>query len=347
MAIYHMTVKVMSRGGGKSATAGAAYRSGSAVKAAAYRSGQALGRDADGVVYDFTRKHDVLHAEIMTPDGELPDWCYDRTRLWNMVESVEKRKDAQLAREVECSLPRELTLEQQKELVNTFVKSQFTSRGMIADIAIHCHKAIDGKPHPHVHIMLTMRKVDSNGFAAKKERSWNSKEILQHWRKEWAQHVNVALEKNGHDVRIDHRTLKEQGLDRKPAINDGVRVQHMRARGIDVANAGDLAREKRMQVMQNMAREAVKQTQIQHQQQQNPVHRRFSIPQSVSRNGNFSHEWQFKPISMEAYAWQMMGKEADISQNNHHYQMQQLPQIEQHHLYGYEREYNNNSDMDI
>src|SRR6516165_11628728 len=101
MAIYHLSVKVISRGGGRCATAAAAYRAGELVH------DRSTGQD-----FDYTRKSGVEHTEILAPD-HAPQWVFDRAELWNRVEEAEVRKDAQLAREVEVALPIELNEESQ------------------------------------------------------------------------------------------------------------------------------------------------------------------------------------------------------------------------------------------
>jgi Ti-type conjugative transfer relaxase TraA len=196
MAIYHLSVKVISRGGGRSATAAAAYRAGELVHDRT--SGQDL---------DYTRKGGVEHTEILAPD-HAPSWVFDRAELWNRVEEAEIRKDAQLAREVEIALPIELNEESQVELVRDFAKEAFVSKGMVTDIAIHR----DNPDNPHAHILLTTRTLDGDGFG-KKERSWNATEELRHWRSLWAETANQALRERGLDIRIDHRTLEAQGLE--------------------------------------------------------------------------------------------------------------------------------------
>lgn len=218
MAIFHLRAKIISRSKGQSSLAGAAYRSGghSATHAAAYRSGERLTDTRTGRTFDYGRKQGILHAEILAPSG-APSWVHDRAQLWNAVELAEKRKDAQLAREIELSLPRELSHEQRLELVRSFVKEQFVNQGMIADIAIHCPIASDGKDQPHAHIMLTLRplKPDGSGFG-NKERAWNDHALLEHWREQWASAVNQALADADNAERIDHRTLKAQGVARDP-----------------------------------------------------------------------------------------------------------------------------------
>jgi ATP-dependent exoDNAse (exonuclease V) alpha subunit len=218
MAIYHLRAKIISRSKGQSSLAGAAYRSGghSATHAAAYRSGERLTDTRTGKTFDYGRKQGIVHAEILAP-SEAPSWVQDRAQLWNAVELTEKRKDAQLAREIELSLPRELSPAQRLELVRSFVREQFVNRGMVADIALHCPKASDGKDQPHAHIMLTLRplKPDGSGFG-NKERAWNDHALLEHWREQWAMAVNHALADADSAERIDHRTLKAQGIARVP-----------------------------------------------------------------------------------------------------------------------------------
>lgn len=147
MAIYHCSIKIISRGKGKSA-----------VAAAAYRSGENLTNEYDGITHDYTRKGGVVHTEILLPDHAPAEYA-DRAVLWNAVEKIEKAKNAQLAREIEIALPHELTREQGISLVREYVKEQFVSAGMCADIAIHDKQ--DG--NPHAHILLTVRPLNENG----------------------------------------------------------------------------------------------------------------------------------------------------------------------------------------
>ena len=141
MAIFHLSVKVISRGKGKSA-----------VGAAAYRSGEKIENVYDGIVHDYTRKRGIIHTQFVLP-SLAPAEYYNRSVLWNAVEKVEKAKNAQLARDIEISLPRELPFSRQKQLLIGFVSQTFVKEGMCADICIH--DKLDG--NPHAHIMLTMR----------------------------------------------------------------------------------------------------------------------------------------------------------------------------------------------
>lgn len=254
MAIYHLRLKVISRSLGRAARVGGATRR-SAIAAAAYRSGQRLYDDSQGRWFQFD-KPDVVHTEIIAPAG-APAWVFDRQALWNIVERAEKRHDAQLAREIELTLPRELTPEQRVGLVRQFVTEQFVAKGMVADVGIHVPDAADGAEQPHAHVMLSLRRLDPatlTGFSATKERDWNETEKIARlvaearkrfndsgleedkealdaaealrnvnvWRRTWAEHANGALERAGSDARIDHRTLEAQGIFRLPLPHLGV-----------------------------------------------------------------------------------------------------------------------------
>lgn len=197
MAIYHLSAKVISRAGGRSS-----------VAAAAYRTAGRLHDDRQGLEHDYSRKGGVVHSEIMVPQN-APDWMRDRSQLWNAVEIIEKRRDAQLAREIEVSLPRELDRGQRLEFLLGFIQREFVDRGMIADVAVHEGKARDGYGQPHAHVMLTMRELTGDGFG-KKDRSWNAPDLLLGWREAWARDANIALERAGRSERIDHRSLDAQ-----------------------------------------------------------------------------------------------------------------------------------------
>ena len=208
-------MQVIGRSAGRSATA-----------AAAYRSGEQVVDERTGRTHDYTGKSDIYGSEILLPEG-APERMGDRVVLWNEVERVEKRKDAQLSREVMVALPGELTHEQKQRLTREYVRGEFTGQGMIADIGYH-----DFESHnPHAHIMLTMRSVDAEGFG-KKQREWNKRKLLERQRKSWEEYANRALERAGFDERIDHRSLKEQGVEREPQIHLGAKVLEMEARGV-------------------------------------------------------------------------------------------------------------------
>lgn len=203
MAIYHFSAQTISRSQGRSA-----------VGCSAYRSATELFDEYYGKTHDYTKKEDVAFSQIMLPQNALA-WMSDREKLWNTVELNEKRKDAQLAREIQVSLPRELTLPENIELIKEFVQKEFIDKGMIADVAIHLDKSSDGELQPHAHVMLTMREITSEGFG-QKVREWNAKEYLLMWRENWAEVANRHLALNGHDITIDHRSNLERGISLEP-----------------------------------------------------------------------------------------------------------------------------------
>ena len=254
MAIYHCSIKIISRGKGKSA-----------VAAAAYRSGETLTNEYDGVTHDYTRKGGIVHTEILLPDHAPAEYA-DRAVLWNAVEKIEKAKNAQLAREIEIALPQELTREQGISLVREYVKHNFVAAGMCADFAIHDKQ--DG--NPHAHIMLTMRPFEQGGaWGAKQKKEytldpqgnkiydpkkrqykcksipatdWNEQTKAEEWRAAWAEICNQYLEQNGHTERIDHRSYERQGIDQIPTVHLGVAAFQMEKRGIRTER-GNLNRE--------------------------------------------------------------------------------------------------------
>lgn len=230
MAIYHLHVKVIGRKAGSSAVASAAYRSASRMR------DERLDR-----VQDFSAKRGVVHSEVMLPDG-APEHLGDRERLWNDVEAFEVRKDAQLAREVEFAIPREMTQPQGIGLARDFTRDQFVDQGMIADLNVHWDIGEDGMPKPHAHVMLTMRSVDENGFG-QKVRDWNRTEMVERWRERWAEHVNERLAELDIDARIDHRSLEAQGIGLEPQSQIGAPAQRIEGEGLDVADRAELHRE--------------------------------------------------------------------------------------------------------
>lgn len=219
MAIYHLSVQVIGRSAGRSA-----------VAAAAYRAGERLVDERTGQVHDYSRRRGI-ESEILAP-AQAPAWIQDRERLWNAVEASERRKDSQLAREINIALPLELSREQARELVRGYVQEQFVAQGMVADVAYHWDRH-----NPHVHVMLTLRAIGPDGFGAK-VREWNRTEALEGWREAWERHANRALERAGRSERIDHRSLEAQGItDRLPTIHEGPHVRAMARRGLRTERA--------------------------------------------------------------------------------------------------------------
>lgn len=210
MAIFHLSAKLISRSDGRSATAAAAYRSGMRIHDA-----------RTGLTFDYSKRKHVVWRAIAAPNNASP-WVLDREKLWNVAEQSEKRQDAQVAREIEVAIPRELSHSSRMMLIAEFVETEFVDRGMVADIAMH-----DNDGNPHCHILMSLRELLPDGFGLK-VRDWNDKQLLASWRESWAEHCNKALARNGIKQRIDHRTLSAQGINRIPGKHEGVRRQRMK-----------------------------------------------------------------------------------------------------------------------
>lgn len=252
LAIYHCSVKIIGRSKGKSV-----------IAAAAYRAGEKLCDRETGIIHDYTRKGGVIHREILLP-GHAPEEYMNRQTLWESVTEAEKKSNAQLAREVEVALPIEFSEELQLAVIREYVRDNFVSEGMCADIAIHDK----GNGNPHAHILLTTRPIKADGSWGAKEKkdyardengeriplidpktgmqklgkrneklwkrvtvqanNWNDKENVEKWRKSWADICNRYL---SIEQRIDHRSYKRQGLALEPTIHEGFRARQMEQRG--------------------------------------------------------------------------------------------------------------------
>lgn len=212
MAIFHLSVKAISRSAGRSATA-----------AAAYRAGEKIEDERTGEIHDYSRKGGVESADLVLPDG-APDWARNRAQLWNAAERAEKRKDACVAREFEVALPAELTQAERRQLALDFAQDIANREGCAVDVAIHApHREGDNRNH-HAHMLRTTRKVDIDGLGAKldtEQAGRKRKDDLGQARERWAEFTNAALARAGHDARIDHRTLEQQGIQREPTRHLG------------------------------------------------------------------------------------------------------------------------------
>ena len=219
MAIFHLSAKIISRGKGQSAIAAAAYRSGERLR----------DEQANEQKFYQTRAERIEFTEILAPK-DAPEWAHDRNALWNNAERAEKRKDAQLAREIEVSLPHELTAQQREWLVKDFAREAFVRKGFAVDIAIHAPDKESDQRNHHAHLMVTRRTLGADGFAPTKDWKRNPQELAE-WREQWAHLANRHFERHGHAARIDHRSLKEQGIDREAGVHLGYAANEMAQRG--------------------------------------------------------------------------------------------------------------------
>jgi ATP-dependent exoDNAse (exonuclease V) alpha subunit len=231
LAIYHLSMKPISRAKGRSA-----------VAASAYRSGEKLTNERDGLTHDYTTKRGIEHAEIVLPEGVEAAWARDRSALWNRAEFSEARKDARVAREFEVGLPHELSAAQRLEATRALAQDLANRYGAAVDFAIHApHEASDIRNH-HAHLLMTTRQVGEGGLGEKtlleRENKWllsqghpTTDRQLRELRQRWEEIANERLAAAGLDLRIDHRSHQERGLELAPTEHMGVHATQMERRG--------------------------------------------------------------------------------------------------------------------
>jgi ATP-dependent exoDNAse (exonuclease V) alpha subunit len=223
MASYFLNLKTFGRSNGSSAPG-----------AAAYRAGERIRDERTGRTYDHTERQDVLHKEILVPsefEGHDLSWAKDRANLWNAAEAAESRSNARVAREYLVALPVELDMEGRVGLARSFAQELADRYRFAVDVAVHAPRDFPGSDprNFHAHLLATTREVGRNGLEAKTRVELNdssrralglgpSIEELLHVRERWAAVTNEALREAKIEARIDHRTLRAQGIDREPRM---------------------------------------------------------------------------------------------------------------------------------
>lgn len=228
MAIYHFSVKTISRSAGRSA-----------VACSAYRSGEKLIDERQGKEQDYTRKTGVEFTKIYAPENTNPE-LLDRNQLWNTVEKVERRKDANLAREFEIAFPHELNAEQRQSMLNEICQELVKRHDVVVDAAIHAPHTQSGSDERnyHAHIMFTGRQIDleTGDFAKKRNRDFNkenSSQTVNQWRETFADIANKHLARAGYLSEVDHRSYADQDNGLQATIHEGSKVTQLRRQGID------------------------------------------------------------------------------------------------------------------
>lgn len=228
MALYHFSVKAISRADGRSV-----------VACAAYRSGEKLTCEYYGKEQDYTRKTGVELSQIYAPEN-TKSVLLDRSQLWNAVEKTERKKNALLAREFEIAFPSELNAQQRKKMLDELCQNLVKKHGVIVDAAIHApHK--DGgsdERNYHAHIMFTTRAIDpqTGNFSTKKYRDFSrdsGTKTVKHWRESFADLTNDHLEKAGFAVRVDHRSYKDQKNGLEATAHEGPKATQLRRMGVE------------------------------------------------------------------------------------------------------------------
>jgi hypothetical protein len=248
MAIYRLSMEPLSRKNGRSSPAAAAYRAGAKIHD--QRTGQ---------TWDFSRRRGVDYTEIVLPAGVSAEaaWARDRSALWNAAELTEKRKDARTAREYGLALPHELTREQQRELVQRFAHTLADRYGIAVDIAIHQPHAYGDHRNVHAHLLATTRQVTGAGLGAKSAMELSDTDLAKRGlqsttrqlgvlRQEWEDIQNEKFAELGLAVRVDHRTLEAQGIEREATSHLGPQVSAMQRRGLDTEVVKRIREEQRL-----------------------------------------------------------------------------------------------------
>lgn len=212
MAIYHLDVRTGSRKGGQSALAKSDY---------ICRTGK-------------YRKH--KDPVLFSTSGNMPEWADKPETFWAAADKYE-RANASLYREIEFALPIELTPDQRQALAVRFADEAAGKFGFPYTLAIHA----GGGKNPHCHLVFSERMTDGiqrseslffarankkhpeKGGCLKADISSKRKIWLKKTRLLWEEVCNADLEKYGHEARIDHRSYKEQGSEKKPTKHVGRR----------------------------------------------------------------------------------------------------------------------------
>lgn len=224
MAIYHFSVKNISRSSGRSS-----------VAASAYRAGEKLVNERDGLEHDYSKRSGVELAKLYAPE-QTPEELLNRQVLWNLVEATEKRKNSQLAREFEIAFPCELNAKQREAMLDDLCQQIVARHGVVVDACIHAPHTATGSDERnyHAHIMLTTRRMEK-GQLTEKTREFNDtgKQEVEYWREAFAQIANKHLQMAGHTAQIDHRSYKAQQTALEPTQHEGYAVTQLRRQGID------------------------------------------------------------------------------------------------------------------
>jgi ATP-dependent exoDNAse (exonuclease V) alpha subunit len=210
MAIYHLSVKTISRSAGRSVTA-----------AAAYRASEKIVDERTGEIHDYTHKKGVLSADIILPK-QAPAWAKEREALWNAAEQSETRKNSTVGREFEIALPSELNEQQRRQLAIALAEEIVARHSCVADVAIHAPgKGGDNRNH-HAHVLCSTRRLGPNGFHEKTRELDEVKqgEVVR-WRERFSIIQNQHLREAGYAERVDHRSLEDQGIARTPTFHLG------------------------------------------------------------------------------------------------------------------------------
>ncbi|MBL4803930.1 MAG: MobA/MobL family protein [Alphaproteobacteria bacterium] len=200
------------------------------MAAAAYRAGAQIKDERTGRIHRYEKRHGVKSAFILAPNS-APEKFQNRAVLWNAAESSENRKNSRVAREVILALPHELSDKARAELSRDMGLYLIERYRVAVDVAIHSPVTGDGHDprNHHAHLLFTTREITEDGFGVKTrilDDKVSGPQEIEVIREVWETLANDALERAGfEDVKIDRRTLADQGEDRIPQTHIGPKAK--------------------------------------------------------------------------------------------------------------------------
>ena len=228
----------------------------SSVAAAAYRSGERLVDERTGLVHDYTKKSGVEYSRVYTPYN-APEDLRDREKLWNAVEKKENRKNSTTAHELELSFPHEFNAMQRREAGDSISRELMNRYNCAVDIAIHHPNREGDQRNFHAHVLFTTRDFDEStkdGWSKNKFRDLSADKItvddkshnrgvleIKSLRKFTADEMNRIAQRDNLEVKTEHLSYKERGIEKEPTKKMGYVATQAERRGIKTER-GDLNR---------------------------------------------------------------------------------------------------------
>lgn len=239
----HLSPRVVGRGSkGRTACGSAAYRNCSKII------------DNNGNVHNYKYKKEWVAGGVELPAGASEELRNPQT-LWQRHEKNDIRKDAQLYRDIEFSVPNELSFEAVGRVAKGMA-AKLTKEGMCVQWDVHDkytwkdedgnvvtsvraqdpNKTYTENRNLHVHMMVTMRELKEDGTFGNKNRSWNNYNgglnIADLLRPEAARLMNEELARIGSSEKVEHESYADRGIDKIPTKHVGVSATAMERKGI-------------------------------------------------------------------------------------------------------------------
>jgi len=308
MAIYHFSVKTISRSAGRSATGAIAYRSGEKIEC-----------ERLGITHDYTRKTGIEHKEIFLPDG-APQHLKNREQLWNEVEQRETRKNSTVAREFEIAFPSELNKQQREALLEELCHHIVERHQVVVDACIHAPHTDNGSDERnyHAHILMSTRRLTPEGFTEKsRELDQKHSGEIEYWRERFADTCNIHLELAGSKARVDHRSYKDQENGLEATLHEGSTVTKLRRQGIatEISQTNDAIKQRNQTIkaqdktLHDLIEQ--KEIQLQHLKKEQTQEKPHS-PENAPKHAKSTKQQEQEEILVKLIQGQISAKEAHL-----------------------------------